>query len=147
MEHGLNGWVVKTGDSEAVAQILLDIYEGKAKVDRPLSAKREYKGQSDPNAVAQAFVGSYDAAVTKIHSDVGATSEDFWTVGNAARWMLLFSRLLGLPAEGAGLKGDDVETLKSMEIGTVLKGKGMDGENVWKMVMGKDSLEGEGAII
>ena len=62
-------------------------------------------------------------------------------MGNAARWMLLASRLLGLKAEG-----EDAGLLKSMDVGEPLERKGVDGMNVWKMVMGKDMLEGEGEV-
>ncbi|CAD6587613.1 MAG: hypothetical protein TREMPRED_004808, partial [Tremellales sp. Tagirdzhanova-0007] len=141
VKHGLNGWVVKTGDTDAIADTFLGIYQEKLKVSRPLPADRKNEGKSDPNAVAQQFVSSFEQPMIKIHTDEGATSEDFWTVGNAARWMLLVSRVLGLRAEGP-----DEELLKSMEIGKQLAGKGVDGENVWKMVMGKDMLEGDGEL-
>ena len=89
-------------------------------------------------------MGSYEAPVVSVHSDENSTSEDFWTVGNAARWMLLASRVLGLEKGG---EAGEVGLLESMEIGKKLAGKGIDGENVWKMVMGKDMIEGEGELI
>jgi len=148
VKHGKNGWVVPTGDTSAVASLLIDIYTGKAKVHRDLSHDRELDGKSDPNSVAERFVGSYDTAVPKVHDDEYSTSEDFWTVGNAARWMLLFSRVLGLPkatAEG-NVTEEHVGLLEEMKIGEKLAGKGVDGENVWTMVMGGDMLDGEGEI-
>ena len=141
VKQGLNGWVVKTGDTDAVAETFLGIYQEKLKVSRPLPGDRKHDGKSDPNAVAQQFVSSFEQPMVKVHTDEGATSEDFWTVGNAARWMLLVSRVLGLRAEG-----QEEGLLKSMGIGNKLEGKGVDGENVWKMVMGKDMLEGEGEL-
>ena len=115
-------------------------------MSRPLSPDRQVDGKSDPNAVAEKFVGSFESPMTKVHSDEGATSEDFWTVGNATRWMLLASRVLGLEPDVEGLQSGDADVLKSMEIGKKLQGKGVDGENVWKMVMGKDMIEGEGEL-
>ena len=146
VKHGLNGWVVKTGDSAAVAQTLLDIHQEKTKVTRPISDEKQLHGQSDPNAIAEKFVGSFEEPIMKIHSDAGATSEDFWTVGNACRWMLLASRVLGLKVEGAGLKGDELGLLESMGLGTKLEGKEVDEDNVWRMVMGRDMMEGEGEV-
>ncbi len=145
VKHGINGWVVPTGDSSAVAQTLLDIYQQKTAVKRDLSTERELHGMTDPNAVAEKFVGSFEEPVQKVHADAGATSEDFWTVGNAARWTLLASRVLGLDV-GEGLQGEEGELLKSMDIGKVLEGKEVDRENVWKMVMGSDMLDGEAEI-
>lgn len=151
VKHGKNGWIVPAGDSSATAQLLLDIHEGKAQVHRDLSSKRELDGKSDPNSVAEKFVGSYTAPVPPVKADKDATSEDFWTVGNAARWMLLVSRLLGLPLKGETGDGEvteqDAGLLSEMKIGEKLAGKGVDGENVWKMVIGKDLVEGEGALI
>jgi hypothetical protein len=151
VKHGKNGWIVPAGDSSAVATLLLDIHEGKTQVHRDLSHNRELNGKSDPNSVAEKFVGSDSAPVPPVKADADATSEDFWTVGNAARWMLLASRLLGLPQKGE--KGDaevteqDVGLLNEMRVGEKLEGKGVDAENVWKMVMGKDLVEGEGELI
>lgn len=140
--------MVPTGDTSAVAQLLLDIYTGKEKVHRDLSHDRELDGKSDPNSVAERFVGSYETTLPRVHDDKYASSEDFWTVGNAARWMLLFSRVLGLdkPSEGVSLKTEDVRLLEEMKIGEKLQGKGVDGENVWKMLMGSDMLEGEAEL-
>lgn len=147
VKHGKNGWIVPTGDSSAVARLLLDIYMGKAKVHRDLSRDRQLSGKSDPNSVAERFVGSYESTVPKVHADENATSEDFWTVGNATRWMLLFSRLLRLPAAiEDDLTEDHARVLREMRAGEELAGKGVEGENVWKMVMGSDMLEGEGEL-
>ncbi|WWC91987.1 uncharacterized protein L201_006941 [Kwoniella dendrophila CBS 6074] len=173
VKHGKNGWIVPTGDREAVANLLFDIWEGKAKVHRDLSSNRELNGKSDPNSIAQAWVGDFDKEAEKVHLDEGSTSEDFWTVGNSTRWMLLFDRLLGLSPEqnvsqpngNTKENGDkptlgkeeefgkvtitpqQVDILKSMEIGESLNDRGIDGINVWKMVMGNDMVEGEGELI
>ena len=152
MKHGKNGWIVPAGDSSAVAKLFLDIYEGRVKVHRDLSRKRELRGKyDDPNTVAESWVGSYHSPVIRVHDDRHSTSEDFWTVGNATRWMLLASRLLGLPLEDGknGFKTSEEEKslLKGMRVGQPLPAKGVDGENVWNMVMGDDALPGEGALI
>jgi len=158
VKHGVNGWVVPTSDTHAVASLLMDIHEGRASVHRDLQASRELHGRSDPNAVSEAFVKDYEMPMIKVHADAGATSEDFWTAGNASRWMLLCARLLGLEPkvmprsesdarEGpVGLSEEQVGLLESMEVGKVLAGKEVDGVNVWSMVMGPDMLEGEGEI-
>lgn len=146
MKHGINGWVVKTGDSAAVAQTLFDVYKEKAEVQLPLFRGKDLQGKTDPNAVAEKSVGSFEEPVMRVHSDAGSTSEDFWTVGNATRWMLLASRVLGLDAEGDGLQVEEVGLLKSMEVGKKLEGNEVDRGNVWKMVMGKDLVEGEAEI-
>lgn len=88
-------------------------------------------------------MGDYEQPMVQVHDDQHATSEDFWTVGNAARWMLLASRVLGLDLTDDGEGG----VLGEMGIGKKLEGRGLDGENVWKMVMGSEMLEGEGALI
>lgn len=148
VKHGLNGWVVPTSDTKAIASLLIDIHSGKERVHRAIPSSRTVDGNSDPNSVAQAFVNDYEMPMVKVHADDGATSEDFWTVGNAARWMLLASRVLGLSpeAEGGGVGTEEVELLKSMEVGKKMSDKGIDGVNVWKMVMGSDMLEGEAEI-
>lgn len=146
MKHGINGWVVKTGDSAAVAQTLFDVYKEKAEVQLPLFRGKDLQGKTDRNAVAEKSVGSFEEPVMRVHSDAGSTSEDFWTVGNATRWMLLASRVLGLDAEGDGLQVEEVGLLKSMEVGKKLEGNEVDRGNVWKMVMGKDLVEGEAEI-
>jgi hypothetical protein len=140
VKHGVNGWVVKTGDVSAIASLLFDIHQGKTQVHRDLSQDRKLDGEADPNAVAERFVGDFEQPVPKIHAKEGDTSEDFWTVGNACRWMVLVSRILGLKAK----EGDEV--LGKMEAGRALVKKGEDGGNVWKLVMGDDMLEGEGEV-
>ncbi|WVQ83736.1 hypothetical protein IAT38_005880 [Cryptococcus sp. DSM 104549] len=144
VKEGKNGWIVPARNPGAVADKLFDIFTGKIKVHRDLSSTREFEGKSDPNSIAQAWIGDFDRQALKVHDDDGATSEDFWTVGNSTRWMLLFDRLLGLKASG---KGDEAEILKKMGVGEPLVGKGVEGGNVWKMVMGDDMLEGEGELI
>jgi hypothetical protein len=141
VKEGMNGWVVPTGDTKAVADVLLDIYQGKKKVERPLPEDRKYKGSDNPNAVAQKFAGEDDQPMIRVKDDIGATSEDFWTVGNACKWMFLASRVLGLEKTG-----EDEELLSDMKIGEKLAGKQVDGENVWRMMIGKDLEDGEGAL-
>jgi hypothetical protein len=60
--------------------------------------------------------------------------------------MLLVAKLLGLPISEESTKGQDGEVLKSMKVDEGLLKKGEEGGNVWKMVMGDDMREGEGAI-
>ena len=83
----------------------------------------------------------------KVHGDKGATSEDFWTVGNAARWMVLASRVLGLDDKSEGkVETEEIGVLNEMKIGERLEGKGMDVMNVWKMVMRSEMIDGEGEL-
>ncbi|EIW72195.1 trehalose synthase [Tremella mesenterica] len=141
VKHGINGWIVPTANSHAVAQTLYDIHQGNISVHRTLDPERKLDGRkTDPNSVSEEFVRNFDEPMLKVHADDGATSEDFWTVGNVTRWLYLFSRLLGLEHDGD-------ETLQSMDIGTQLVGKKIDGPNVWEMVMGKDMVQGEGELI
>ncbi|KAL7423872.1 hypothetical protein Q5752_001457 [Cryptotrichosporon argae] len=157
VKHGVNGWVVPAGDAEAVAAVLLDVARGKAAVHRELiSGRKLATDKTDPNSVAEQFVRHFESALPKVHADSGATSEDFWTVGNSARWLLLFSRVLGLDtahaaADGkAGDKADDkadhAALLEGMHAGKRLEGKAVDGENVWRMLMANDMLDDEGAL-
>jgi hypothetical protein len=143
VQHGKNGWVVPSGDSEAVASLLLDIYQNKTTTDRDMAPKYKLDGKSDPNSIAEQFVRNFEMTMPKIHGDDGATSEDFWTVGNAVRWMLLASRLTA--GDGA-VEGGEEGVLGKMKVEEKLEGKGVDGENVWKMVMGDDMIEGEGEL-
>jgi hypothetical protein len=105
VKHGVNGWIVPCGDSQVVSQLLYDIYTGKSSL--PSGPGNEAASQQmhadpisepDPNTAAQTFVRDLKAPVRPIHDPVepGSTSEDFWTVGNAVKWMLLASRVLGL---------------------------------------------------
>lgn len=152
VKHGKNGWIVPAGESSPVAQLLLDIDKGKEQVHRDLSNGRDFKGKTDPNSVAEAFVGSYDASVPPIKDDKHATSEDFWTVGNTARWLLLISRMLGLEPDAIGANeygtvDNAEELLKEMGVGESIPGKGSEATNVWKMLIGKDLIDGEGDLI
>ena len=110
-----------------------------------------------------------------MHDDAAATSEDFWTVGNATKWMLLASRLLDLSPQapsamgrmakdtldaasrmvGAGRVEPEAEmrmteaeegVLASMGVGQGIEKRNDVATAVWKMVMGKDMLQGEGEI-
>lgn len=163
VSHGVNGWIVPTGDTSQVAKLLYQLHKGEIQTERrsdDTSPNGGGKGPN-PNSIAADWVLNYDEPVMKVRGDVGSTSEDFWTVGNTTRWMLLFSRCLGLALETEtdGLKGLDlgvdkndkpvkgVEVLRGMKVGQLLNGAEVDGENVWKMVMGEDLYEGEGALI
>lgn len=147
---GVNGWVVPAGESGPVADLLLDIYHGKESAHRPLAHAlarphiRSQKGGDDPDALAERWADNFCPPVAPKRDDSGATSEDFWTVGNAARWMLLATRLLGLKPEGK-----DTELLESMGVGVPIAKVGEEGNglNVWKLLMGKDMPEGEGKVI
>ncbi|WVN90064.1 uncharacterized protein L203_105299 [Cryptococcus depauperatus CBS 7841] len=148
VKHGKNGWIVPAGQSEPVSDLLYKIYKGEVRIHDGLREGVDLEDKSDPNSVAQEWVGNFDEAVMKVHSDDRATSEDFWTVGNATRWMLLVDRLLALPLEKGGLvQAQDVQVLQKMGVGERLLGKGKTGENVWKMVMGDDLFEGDGELI
>lgn len=166
VKHGKNGWIVKAGDTSAVASLLFDIYTDKISVQRDTKEFDPLEGGTDPNAVAEAFVSDLDAPLPPVQSDKNGTSEDFWTVGNATRWMLLFSKILGLPVESTATEegyvlpidngGMDIpsymsqefrEIIRDMGVGEKLLGKGEEGGNVWKMVMGQDLVEGEGELI
>jgi hypothetical protein len=60
VRHGKNGWIVPSGQSEPVAQLLLDIHEGHVQVTRPLEKSHELEGhRSDPNAVAESFARDF----------------------------------------------------------------------------------------
>jgi hypothetical protein len=114
--------------------------------------------------VAESFARDFARPFPKVHADENATSEDFWTVGNATRWMLVAARLIGLKPEHLGeerggpvpdstartdghVQAKEQElVLRSMEVGEKLHGKAVDGRNVWKMVMGKDMLPGEAEL-
>ncbi|ORY25443.1 hypothetical protein BCR39DRAFT_544106 [Naematelia encephala] len=149
VKHGVNGWVTPVSSPSEVAKLLFDIYQGKIKVHRDLSRERELDGKSDPNSIAERFVSDYDMPMIKVHADDAATSEDFWTVGNATRWMLLTARLLGLKVDNDGdveMNAEDQGLLSGMDIGKPLLGKGEEGGNVWQMVMGDDMVKGEGEI-
>lgn len=92
VKDGVNGWLVDVGDYEAVASILFDIYTGKKSITRKLTgAALKMDIGSDPNAVAEAFVRTLGEPVPKVHDESNSSSEDFWTVGNAVKWMLLVS--------------------------------------------------------
>ena len=81
-------------------------------------------------------------------------------MGNAAKWLLLFSLISGKSikpdahSEANGGGGEaEVELLKSMGLrtedweGGKEEMKRWDGKAVWKMVMGDDTDEGEARII
>jgi len=125
VKDGHDGWIVPTDDVNAVANLLFDFHTG----------KKSLTGDSqniDPNTAADEWVEKYDEPVPQINGGLGSTSEDFWTVGNATKWMYLATQVLKTPLEGVGEQ-------YGFETG--------DGDNVWKMVMGDDLKEGQGEII
>lgn len=90
VKDGENGWLVDVGDREAVASILLDVYTGKKSIKREVTGAAAKKNTAtDPNAVAEAFVQTLGEPVPRVHDEANSSSEDFWTVGNAVKWMLL----------------------------------------------------------
>lgn len=161
VKHGQNGWIVPSGDSSAVSSLLLDIYTGKAKVHRDLSTARPLGDDTDPNSVAESFVKDFARPMPPVKADKHATSEDFWTVGNATKWMYLATRILGLNIdagdeksgdgadenEGENVSKEDERILRDMGVGEKwdLKEKGNE-RNVWEMVMGSDLVKGEGVV-
>ena len=120
-----NGWIIPTDDIDAVANLLFDFHSGKASLNGDSQ-------NTDPNTAAGEWVEKYDEPVPKVNGGLGSTSEDFWTVGNATKWMYLATQVLGIPLEGVGQNF-------GFETG--------DGGNVWKMVMGDDLKPNEGEII
>ena len=164
VQEGVNGFIVPTADPKAVADKLFDLHQGKIKLSREVpkhahpsdsaygqrsespiqigndTGMGDTTDQTDPNSLSDAFVENFSEPVPKVHSDCGATSEDFWTVGNVTRWGYLFTRLLALD------EGKD-EVLRTMQSGKALEGKGVDGTNVWELVMGQDKVQGEGHLI
>lgn len=156
VKNGENGWIVPSGDSKAVSSLLMDIYTGKEKIKRDISSDQKLDNKdnaesdkqdgskSDPNAFAEAFVRDFKRPMIPIKADKASTSEDFWTVGNATKWMLLTSRVLGLGIDAGQDGGKGTRALlQEMGVGKALERKE---ENVWKIVMGGDLVEGEGAI-
>lgn len=118
----------------------------------------------DPNALADDFVRRAGAPFPVVHPDSAAPSEDFFTVGNAARWLLLFSLLSGKPIKqehharfrvdrNEGTPEEEVRLLESMGlsqeggIGGKAAMEKINMANVWQMVMGEDMLEGDGRVI
>lgn len=128
VNHGCNGWIIPTDDIDAVADLLFDIRTCKTSLKRPTDPNGEDKS---PNTMSDEWVNVYDAPVPKIAGAAGATSEDFWTVGNAVKWMYLATQVLDLPLAGVGDK---------------FKGDKGEGGNVWRMAMGDDAKDGEGEV-
>lgn len=114
----------------------------------------------NPNDSADQYVKTVGAPFPKVKPTPDGPSEDFFTIGNALKWLLLFSLISGKAIskddhteENGGMGDADVELLKSMG----LKETGWKGgkeamreygdKAVWKMVMGDALEEGEGRII
>lgn len=131
VNHGTNGWIVPTDDIDAVSRLLVDIHTGKTSMERPTDDAHAQDGKVDPNSIADEWVKRYDEPVLKIAGDTGATSEDFWTVGNAAKWMYLATQILDIPLEGTGKPFDK-------KVG--------EGENVWRLVMDQETKDGEAEV-
>jgi hypothetical protein len=100
VKDGHNGWIVKTDDIDAVTNLLFDFHQVKASLAKDMTDK-------DPNRLSNEWVEKYDEPVPKINGGVGATSEDFWTVGNATKWMYLATRVLDMPLDGVGEPSGD----------------------------------------
>ena len=144
VKNGINGFIVPTGDSQAVSDLLFDIYTGEKSISRgPLPKNRTLHGQDDPNSAAEAFTRDVEQPMPPIRmpTDEGSTSEDFWTVGNAVKWMYLISRVLGLKPEYAeDIKGDVDRVMGDAEgLGEGKEGKErIRGEAHWKEVLKRD---------
>ncbi len=207
VKDGINGYIVPVSQPSEVATLLTEIFTGEKTTTRPLATHEKLDSSSsstdpfattttspkevsvegaqdiengdgtDPNAVAEQFVKNFERPMIKISSDLGSTSEDFWTVGNAVRWMLLTAKLVGLEVGedessiveneiGNGNKnknGNETSSsqsqkestssslflLRSMGVGQGILSENKDehGGNVWKMVMGDDLKEGDGQLI
>lgn len=133
VDHGCNGWVVPTDDIDAVAKLFVDIHSGKATIARPKDKDHAQDGKTDPNSISDEWVERYDEPVLKIAGDSGATSEDFWTVGNATKWMYLATQILDLP-------------LEPERIGREFNKQVGEGENVWSLVMDEETVQGEAEV-
>jgi alpha,alpha-trehalose phosphorylase (configuration-retaining) len=115
--------------------------------------------------VAHAVVHDIGRPLPAVHEDEASPSEDFFTVGNAARWMLLWSLLDGRGLRAGEVKGlteDDFKLLTGMGLPPDDGGVGGQAEEalggkeamkkwnkkvVWEMLMGLDILEGEGVVL
>lgn len=220
VKDGLNGWIVPPSDSNAVANVLVEFYLGKKKLDRAAGRPDERErmqdtlskdgdmngkigdddflrqavpeisteGESgtigygeathpsktdarhasemmlDPNTSAENFVRNVGAPFPAVHPDGAAPSEDFFTVGNASRWLLILSLMSGKPIrrshherdeviDGEADSDGEVELLKSMglsEQGTP-GGKSelmkVNGQNVYRMLMTEKHLEEQEAKV
>jgi hypothetical protein len=241
IKEGINGWLVEPGQSEPVANILMELWEGKRKLKRQpgkpgirtlkdleaakraaesaqithdgglglhtsakqsltdvihkhehVEAVRRHESgrrpdgkpnlnvdirpplshinaaddemavlELDPNSVADFFVQDIGRPYPPIRGDEASPSEDFFTVGNAARWLLLWSLLdgRGVKARSHELIDGDVELLADMGI-PVDDGSGQfvpqggkaamanwNEDVVWKMLMREDTLPDEGVLL
>lgn len=140
VKDGVNGWIVPSGQSQPVADKLFDLFTSDF---CPLStiSTFEKEGKS-PNSVADEIVSNLKAKPPRINpspedgpsseKEVG-TSEDFWTVGNAVKWMTIWSRL------GSKEIDTDDEGLLEGILGKKGEGvwDGIEGRSVWETVMGK----------
>ena len=96
VRDGINGYIVPSGESQPVADRLFSLWEADES-PLPTVAALE-RANKTPNSVADETVGDLLARPPRINpsaangdvdqseKDVG-TSEDFWSVGNAVRWM------------------------------------------------------------
>ncbi len=230
VKEGVNGWLVDAGESEPVAKILTELWQGKRSLKREkgrpeirkakeagdVGIVEDHRGGSslpgtqsravvdrkneaatkeddhegarpsgknglglvtntaeakpitpadealdlDPNTVADIFCEDVGRPFPAIHVDETSPSEDFFTIGNAARWLLLWSMLDGRGVRGgAGLEDGDLDLLQSMGLpledvhpqGQPMNGQDImrkfNGENVWRLLMGADVKEGEGRVL
>lgn len=158
VRDGVNGWIVPSGESAPVADRLLALFDAGV-CPLPTVGVLERAGQT-PNSLADAVVDDLlahpprinptppasmdgagerraaEAAQDDAGQDVGC-SEDFFTVGNAVKWMALWARIGPRDVVEAGGLLDGFlgkEGAPTWE--------GVEGRSVWELVLGEkdDSL-------
>lgn len=170
IREGINGWLHEPTDHEGVANRLIALHKAKKPtLSGPASLARE---GLTPNLYAEDLISDIFAPLppinphaTAANGDAAAgdgaseqdktvgTSEDFWTIGNAVKWMILWSRLEGTPVH-PNTSDEEKDILRPL-LGEKLVGdgqqqqsekvsiwEGLEGRAVWETVMGKrdDSL-------
>lgn len=108
---GITGWITPAGEVEPVAQLFYDVYRGTVK----LSTRKEGRVGSKSGSGTQTRHASDNASRTR---------EEFWTVGNASKWMLISLRHLET-------KHDLIKRL-NVEI---------EEGDVWRQLMGSSAIE------
>jgi hypothetical protein len=103
VRDGINGYIVPAGEPQPVADRLFTLWQAD-ECPLPTIAALERAGKT-PNSVADEVVSDLlarpprinpsaaDGEVDQSEKDVGC-SEDFFTVGNAVRWMCVNSPML-----------------------------------------------------
>ncbi|KAJ9119096.1 hypothetical protein QFC22_003587 [Naganishia vaughanmartiniae] len=112
------------------------------------------------NEFANRFVSDIGTPFPEVHPDESSPSEDCFTIGNAARWLLILSLMSGRAASAehhsarqGGDGEEDVNLLESMGLSRNDARGGREAfqeyneQAVWKMLMGDDIDEGEGRVI